>query len=303
MRTPRNERVTDHSEGAPPERGSAKGRKAPNPDGDRSGLPDRPLPVADPEDEITGFDQHRGPERKCILSARHGARDELIRLAISPPGPDGVCLVLPDVLARAPGRGAWIGVSRAELDVAVAKGKLKGALARATKGAKLSIPDDLPERIAAALLRALTDRIGLEFRAGNLLMGSDRIAENARMGKVRWLAHAADAGEDGSRKLDQALRVGREEEGSGLQGITLPLDRAALSVALGRENVVHLALTDSQAAKRVSTPLRRLIQFMGNAQAIEQDATGAESARADAVTATNIGAGEQLRIETEGLLD
>ena len=40
-------------------------------------------------------------------------RDELTRLAISP-DPDGHA-VLPDVLARAPGRGAWIGVSRAEL--------------------------------------------------------------------------------------------------------------------------------------------------------------------------------------------
>jgi predicted RNA-binding protein YlxR (DUF448 family) len=30
-------------------------------------------------------------------------------------------------LARAPGRGAWIGVSRAELAQALANGKLKGA--------------------------------------------------------------------------------------------------------------------------------------------------------------------------------
>ena len=40
--------------------------------------------------DITG----EGPERKCILSGDHAARDALIRLAISP---DGV--VLPDVLA------------------------------------------------------------------------------------------------------------------------------------------------------------------------------------------------------------
>ena len=51
-----------------------------------------------------------GPERKCILSGEHAARDALVRLAISPDG-----LVLPDALAKAPGRGAWIGVSRADL--------------------------------------------------------------------------------------------------------------------------------------------------------------------------------------------
>ena len=207
------------------------------------------------------------PERRCILSGEHGPRDALLRLAISPEGPDGVCQVLPDVQARAPGRGAWIAVDRAALEKALAKGQLKGALARAFKGAALSIPQDLPERIEQALTRALTDRLGLSLKAGQLLMGSDRIAENARAGKVVWLAHAADASVDGSRKLDQAWRVGREEEGSGNRGTRLPLDRAALSVALGRENVVHLALTDSAAAERVGAPLQRLLHFLGQADA------------------------------------
>ena len=245
--------------------------------------------------------------RKCILSGQQGTRDTLIRLAISPECPDGAAMVLPDVLARAPGRGAWIGVNRADLETALAKGKLKGALARAYKGAKLTIAADLPERIEAALMRALNDRLGLEFRAGNLLMGSDRIAENARAGKVCWLAHASDASEDGSRKLDQALRVGRDEEGSGLQGLTLPLDRAALSVALGRDNVVHLALTDHAAAIRISSVLDRLLHFRSGPQARAKPATnaitGEPAAKADEGIATLIGADEQSRIETEGLLD
>lgn len=200
-----------------------------------------------------------GPERKCILSGAHDSRDSLIRLAISPDGN-----VLPDALARAPGRGAWIGVDRPTLETALAKGHLKGALARAFKGAPLSIPEDLPERIERALTRAFTDRLGLELKSGRLLMGSDRIAENARAGNVAWLAHAADAGDDGSRKLDQAWRVGREEEGSGIGGLRLPLDRATLSVALGRDNVVHLALTDTAAATRVAVPLQRLLRFLGH---------------------------------------
>ena len=223
--------------------------------------------MRNPRNDRLGSDStEAGPERKCILSGEHAARDALLRLAISPDGD-----VLPDVHARAPGRGAWIGVSRAGLENALAKGKLKGALARAFKGARLAIPDDLADRIEAALTRAVTDRLGLEMRSGKLLTGSDRIAENARMGKVAWLAHAADAGEDGSRKLDQAFRVGREAEGSGLRGVTLPLDRAALSVALGRENVVHLALTDAAAAKRVSAPLQRLFHFLDQAETTEAD--------------------------------
>ena len=241
-----------------------------------------------PHNERLGSDSpDAAPERKCILSGEHGARDALIRLAISSDGD-----VLPDVNARAPGRGAWIGVSRAGLENALAKGKLKGALARAFKGASLSIPADLSDRIEAALTRAFTDRLGLEMRSGKLLVGSDRIAENARMGKVAWLAHAADAGEDGSRKLDQALRVGMEAEGSGIRGDTLPLDRAALSVALGRDNVVHLALTDAAAAERVTAPLQRLLRFLGRLETAEATATetdqGEQPAHSDAPFAATI---------------
>ena len=197
-------------------------------------------------------------ERTCVLSGRKAARDDLIRLAISPEGE-----VFPDALAKAPGRGAWLGVSRAELEIALAKGKFLGAMKRAFKGVPIVVSDDLPTKIEAALSRAATDRLGLELRTGKLLLGSDRIADNARAGKVAWLAHAGGASEDGSRKLDQAWRVGSGTEGSGLAGVRLPLDRAALSVALGRDNVVHLALTDAAAAARLAVPLGRLLRFLG----------------------------------------
>ncbi len=238
-----------------------------------------------PRNERLGADSaNAGPERKCILSGVGDARDSLIRLAISPASENGLCEVLPDALARAPGRGAWIGVDRSELEVALAKGRLKGALARAFKGAALTIPADLPQLIEAALTRAFTDRLGLALKAGKLLTGSERIADNARAGKVAWLAHAADAGTDGSRKLDQAWRVGREAEGSGLAGVTLPLDRAALSVALGRDNVVHLALTDPAAAKRITVPLQRLLRFLG---APGPEITESQGALAPAGATTN----------------
>ena len=198
----------------------------------------------------------KSPERKCILTGRHGERDELIRLAISPNGD-----VLPDPRARAPGRGAWLGVSRAELETAIPKGKLKGALARAFKSAPPRVPDDLPAQIDAGLLRTLTDRLGLEMRSGHLILGSERIAEHARGGVLAALYHAADASDGGAAKLDQAWRVGMDREGSGEGGTRLPLDRAALSVALGRDNVVHLALADHAAAERVDQALTRLLQY------------------------------------------
>ena len=209
-----------------------------------------------------------GPERRCVLTGGTGGRSDLLRLAVSPEGD-----VLPDALARAPGRGAWVGVDRAALAEALANGKLKGALARAFKGRRLVIPEDLPELAERALMRAFLDRLGLELRTGRLILGSDRIANDARMGKVAALYHAADASDDGSRKLDQAFRVGCDAEGTGLTGVRLPLDRTALSVALGRDNVVHLALADRASAERVAIPLRRLLHFLGGPMAAVTDGT------------------------------
>ena len=200
------------------------------------------------------------PERTCILSRRTAPKEELIRLALSPEGE-----VAPDIRARAPGRGAWIGVSRAELDAANAKGKLKPALQRAFKTNDVTVPADLGERTEVALRQATLDRLGMEARAGNLINGSERVETAARSGKVHLLLHAADAGADGCKSLDQAWRVG----GGGPQGVIFPEGRTILSLALGRENVVHVALTDPAAASRVRHALARWLAFTGPKRGLE----------------------------------
>ena len=199
------------------------------------------------------------PERRCILSGETAPRETLVRLAVSPAG-----LVLPDAHEKAPGRGAWTGAPRAEFAAALASGKLKGALARAFKTGDLELPETLPQMVEDALTRVLLDRLGLEMRVGSLILGTQRIAEAARGGAVAMLLHANDASEDGRKKLDQAWRVGRDAEGSGERGLELPLDRSALSVALGRDNVVHLALADDAAVARVMKPLTRLMHYLGH---------------------------------------
>ncbi|MES2291592.1 MAG: DUF448 domain-containing protein [Pseudomonadota bacterium] len=199
-------------------------------------------------------------DRRCILSGDRAPRAALIRLALAPDGQ-----VHPDVRAKAPGRGAWIGVTRAELETAQAKGKLKGGLSRAFKTGDVRIPDDMGAQIEAALSRAALERLGLEARASTLVTGSERIEDNARKGGLYALYHASDAGADGNRKLDQAWRVGMDEEGSGRAGLVLAADRTMLSVALGRENVVHIGMIDARAAERVAAAIDRWHGFIGTA--------------------------------------
>jgi uncharacterized protein len=171
-------------------------------------------------------------------------------------------------------------VTRAGLEAAVAKGKLKGALARAFKTGPIAIPDDLPQRLAAALERATLDRLGLEARSGTLLTGSEKIETAARMGQLHLLLHACDAGTDGNRKLDQAWRVGRDAEGSDLRGLVLPVPRTILAVALGRQNVVHIGLTERDAAARVEEALHRWLHFLGPDPILPPCETASQSASA-----------------------
>lgn len=202
-------------------------------------------------------------ERRCILSGDRAAPEHLVRLALAPDG-----ALMPDVRAKAPGRGAWIGVSRAALEKALTNGKLKGALARAFKSGEFVLSPDLPTLIADALERQALERLGLEAKSSNLITGSEKIDVAARRGQVHMVLHAADAAPDGCRKLDQAWRVGQEAEGQDLAGMILPVGRDALSQALGRENVVHVAVTDRSAAARIIALLSRWQSYVGCANGV-----------------------------------
>ncbi len=109
-----------------------------------------------------------------------------------------------------------------------------------------------------------------------MLTGSEKIEVAARRGEVHLLLHAADAGEDGNRKLDQAWRVGEGRP----QGLVIPAGRAILSLALGRQNVVHIALIDSGAAARVEHALGRWRAFIGSDSGLSAATAGTPDASA-----------------------
>jgi len=219
----------------------------------------------------------RTSERTCVLTRRKGDRDRLIRLALGPAG-----TVAPDVRARAPGRGAWISVGREELDRAVSDGKLKAALQRAFKTGGVEVPANLGELTAQALRQSVLDRLGMEARAGNLINGAERVETAARSGKVHLLVHAADAGEDGRKKLDQAWRMG----GGGPRGVIFPEGRTILSIALGRENVVHAALIEPAAAARVLHALARWRDFIAPEAGLEGGVPASRTGSAEEVEGT-----------------
>jgi predicted RNA-binding protein YlxR (DUF448 family) len=197
--------------------------------------------------------------RRCVITGERRPRGELIRLVLAPDG-----RVTPDLLARAPGRGAWVLPDARLIDSASRNGRLRKAVVRhlEAEGAApggVQVPEGLAQEIQAGLKRRALERLGLENRAGNLIFGSDRIMDAASAGGLRLLLHAEDSAEDGRAKLSRAL--GRSPHA---REIMLPVTRVDLSLALGRQNVVHAATCDVSAADRMVAAVDRWRVFCGS---------------------------------------
>jgi len=201
-----------------------------------------------------------GRERRCIATGKILPEDQLVRFVVSPDGD-----VVPDLDARLPGRGMWLSATPA----AFAKAVAKGDFARSAK-AKVTVAPDLAEHVACLLVERLKSDLGMARRAGLVATGFDGVMR-ALDGKIPPVVvfHAADAAEDGTRKLKSALYS------RGLQATLIDiLSRDALSLALGRENVVHAAVRGGTLAERLILNATRLAGLKGNPPASKGSLVG-----------------------------
>ncbi len=184
--------------------------------------------------------------RRCIVTGEVLPEDQLIRFVA---GPDAV--VVPDLARKLPGRGLWVRAARADVELAVRK----GAFSRAAK-AQLKAPPDLADQVDTLLHRRLLQALGLARRAGELTWGFEKVAAAAASGKVAWMIEAADGSADGRRKLlGPAARLETPPRVIGLFSST------ELGLALGLENVIHLAFLVGRGAERWSLDVERLSGF------------------------------------------
>jgi len=185
-------------------------------------------------------------ERRDIVSGSVMDEAALIRFVA---GPDGS--VTPDLARKLPGRGLWVEASR-ESVTAAAK---KGLFSRAAK-AKLTAPPDLADQVEEGLKRRLLSGLGLARRSGDLISGFEKVAATITAGKCAWMIEASDGARDGRRKLLALARKSpRQPELFGLFGF------AQLGLALGGENVIHLALLAGRNADHWALDAERLARF------------------------------------------
>ena len=183
-------------------------------------------------------------ERRCIATGAILPEGRLVRFVVAPDGG-----IVPDIGAELPGRGLWLSADRAVMAKAVAKNDF----ARAAK-TKVSVPDDLAGHVERLIVARMQSDLGLARRAGLLAVGFDNVLRALdKKAAPALLVEAADAAGDGVRKLDSAMKA-RE-----LQLETIKtLSRAELSLALGRENVVHAAVGRGALAERLKLNSSRL---------------------------------------------
>lgn len=190
--------------------------------------------------------QAAGRTRQCIVTRKVLPEDQLIRFAV---GPEGA--VVPDVARKLPGRGLWVEAERGVVEQAVKK----GAFSRAAK-ARLAAPADLADQVESLLKRRILQGLGLARRGGELISGNDRVTEALKEQRVAWLVEAADGSPDGRRKL---LAIARHaSKPPRLMGV---FSGDELSLALGLENVIHLAFLAGRGVERWTVDVQRLSGF------------------------------------------
>lgn len=189
-------------------------------------------------------------ERRCVATRRSLPAERLLRFALAP---DGV--LTPDIRGRLPGRGAWTALARPAVEEAVRR----QAFARSFK-VRVSVPDGLADMVDALLERDALQALAMANKAGLVVAGFNKVEALITSGGALALVEAADGQPDGRRKLQQALL---RRHGAGATEVALVdcFKSRDLTLALGRELVVHAALKTGAAAEAFLQRWRRLVHF------------------------------------------
>ena len=177
-------------------------------------------------------------DRTCIVTRQTREPDALLRFVA---GPDGQ--VVPDIKRKLPGRGCWVTADRDHVERAAGK----DLFARALK-ANAKAPAELGQMVDGLLSSAALGVLGLARKAGAVALGAAKVDGAVRTGKAAAVLHAAEASDDGVRKLAQARHATSLAGGPEIPAFKL-FSEAELGLALGATNVIHAAVLASEAGK------------------------------------------------------
>lgn len=195
-----------------------------------------------------------GPLRRCIATREIKPKETLLRFVAGPAND-----VVPDLAGKLPGRGLWVSADRAALVLAVEK----NLFAKAAK-APLRPSAGLADEVSHLLRRRCLELIGLARGAGQAVAGYEKVDAWLERGQVAVLLEARDGAADGKRRLAAkagAPHISKAPAATAERPRIAVIDlftAAELASALGREHVVHAALSEGGLARTLVTDAARL---------------------------------------------
>lgn len=203
------------------------------------------------EAQRAGDRRGTGRTRMCAVTRKVRPEAELIRFVAAPDGS-----VVADLKAKLPGRGIWIGAERTTVEAGVKRNVFRRGLKQALE------PDvDLADKVAERLKAAALGRLGLARKARAVVTGFKKV-EAAILGEpLLAIVIAADAADDGVRKIRQALyrRFGE----TGLPPVFAGFRSEELGLAMGLPNVIHAAVLQGPAGRSFVEAATRLQRYEG----------------------------------------
>jgi predicted RNA-binding protein YlxR (DUF448 family) len=190
------------------------------------------------------------PERLCAATRTITPTAEMIRFVVAPDGG-----VVADLKRTLPGRGVWVTARR-------------WALAEATKRQifcrdfrqEVRVEPNFLEQVEGLLEREGLNALAIAGKAGRVATGFGKVEAALHSASVRALVQAAEARDDGVRKLAAAARRALGPGAERLAVITL-FSSAQLDLALGRANVIHAALLTGRESESVLSRCAALERF------------------------------------------
>lgn len=190
-----------------------------------------------------------GRTRMCAISREVLPESALIRFVAGPGGD-----VVADLKARLPGRGVWVALDRSVVAEAARRNVFARALKKPVKPAA-----GLADIVAERLRQAALGRLGLARRAGAAIAGFSKVEEAIGRNDIAAVVIASDAGEDGLRKMTQALR--RRFGDAGGPPLFRRFAAAEIGLAMGRGDVIHAAVLPGPAGRSFVDAANRLRRY------------------------------------------
>ncbi len=200
-------------------------------------------------------DGHKIRERTDIASGAPMALGRMIRVGFTPDG-----MVVADIFAKLPGRGAWIAADRASVEKAIKTGAFVRAAKRGKKS-PITIADDFADQIEQGLRTRVVGLLTMANRAGELVNGFGKVRTCAQNAGLAFRLEAQDGSQDGRSKIRVICKAVAKELGQQPAPVIGLFDAQALGKIIGREDAVHIGVQTGHLTRALSGELSKLSGF------------------------------------------